>query len=69
VSILHPRKTEDGKTTSAVLNWRDGSHYNGGRTGSCVSCGSGTWLLNDSGQPQHKVCAEAELARPEGGDR
>lgn len=43
-----------------VLDWRDRSHV-ARSSGRCVTCGRFTILLNDSGQHQHKVCAEAEL--------
>lgn len=49
-----------------VLDWRDRSHT--ARTsGRCVTCGRFTILLNDSGQHQHKVCAEAERAQSQKG--
>jgi hypothetical protein len=54
--------------TPVVLDWRDRSHY-GGMSRRCTSCGQFTILLNDSGDPQHKVCAEAEIDESLGGNR
>lgn len=59
MSFLHPHQTPDGKTTTTWLDWRDRSHY-GGPIRPCGSCGQGTRTLNDSGEPQHKSCAEYE---------
>ncbi len=67
MSFLHPHQTPDGKTTTTWLDWRDRSHY-AGPLRLCGSCGQGTRTLNDSGDPQHKACAEYELEHSRGGD-
>jgi hypothetical protein len=66
--VKHTHQTPDGKTTTTWLDWRDSSHY-GTVLRPCGTCGQGTRLLNDAGDPQHKTCAEYEIEYPEGGAR
>lgn len=57
---------------SVALDWRSGTHWNGGRKAPCVHCSKPTLLLDDGGQPAHKVCAEAAIGsagRAREGDR
>lgn len=60
VSVLHRRQGPADLTAAAFLDWRDSSHYSP-RPLPCGSCGKSIQLRNDTGQPQHKTCAEAEL--------
>lgn len=39
-------------------DWRDRSHWNGGRRRPCWVCGHLTFLLDHRGQPAHKVCID-----------
>ncbi len=41
-----------------VLDWRDPVQVNRYGSAPCRHCGVGCLLLDDDGQPSHKVCAE-----------
>jgi hypothetical protein len=48
-----------------ALDWsgRDGvRHWGGGELRPCRTCGQPAFLLDNDGRPQHKTCAERELA-------
>jgi hypothetical protein len=49
-----------------LLDWRDPSHWNGGKVVPCRWCGRGCWTLDDAGRPAHKSCVEAQLEPIEG---
>lgn len=44
-----------------LLDWTDPSHWNGGRREPCRLCGHPAFLLDDAGDPAHKLCVEAAL--------
>ena len=39
------------------LDWRGAEHWSHA-PGPCITCGGWTYLRNDAGDRQHKVCAE-----------
>lgn len=39
-------------------DWRDRSHWNGGRRRPCRICGHPAFLLDHQGRPAHKVCVD-----------
>jgi hypothetical protein len=41
-----------------LLDWRDPSHWNGGKVEPCRWCGLGCWTLDSGGRPSHKHCVE-----------
>jgi hypothetical protein len=41
------------------IDWSDRIHWNGGQQAPCVHCSKPALLLDDTGRPAHKVCAEA----------
>jgi hypothetical protein len=43
------------------LDWRKRSHWSP-RLAACRDCRGRTHLRDDAGQPQHKVCAEHDIA-------
>ncbi|SNY72765.1 hypothetical protein [Paractinoplanes atraurantiacus] len=44
-----------------ALDWSASGHYDARRELPCKHCGQPTNLRNDLGQPDHKVCVEAEI--------
>jgi hypothetical protein len=50
-----------GERASAFVDWRDRRHWADG-IGPAESCDHRTWLLDKDGRPQHRACAEAEIA-------
>lgn len=44
-----------------TLDWRNASHWGGGKKRLCQYCGKPSLLLDEGGQPAHKVCADAAL--------
>jgi hypothetical protein len=54
----------DQQAAAVCLDWRDSSHWSPAAR-PCVSCEGTTNLRNDSGEPQHKGCAEAALEHRE----
>lgn len=44
-----------------TLDWRPARHWGGGKTLPCRYCGKPALLRDESGEPAHKVCAEAAL--------
>jgi hypothetical protein len=58
-----PAATFNREVLDWQLDWRDNRRSYQPRA--CIHCGRLTQLLNDSGHPSHKVCAERALeARP-----
>lgn len=52
-------RPSSGDAHGRLLDWR---HAKVGDLAPCVRCGRGVMLRNpDTGQPEHKVCAEAAL--------
>lgn len=52
--VLPPIERPDG---TRALDWGNSSHYSA-KSSPCRYCGTGTILLDSTGQPSHKVCAE-----------
>ncbi len=41
------------------LDWRDRTHWGGGRLSPCRHCHRPAFCRDDNGRPAHKVCAES----------
>jgi len=62
--MLHIRIPRGSSMTGQriIIDWGDSNHWNNGKQSRCTYCRQQTLLLDDSGKPSHKVCAEEALA-------